>query len=333
MKKILILSFSLFLGLCLFNKAHAQDYGAELISNADGSYTFQWDNGSSITTNTDGHYSYEMEGNCQGCMEPVYVTGYYNHTTQQHEYTWSVPIEQVTEADYMYLATTQAMMEMMPEYTEPYWTTTIEPTEVEISSSPVTSLPAMFKCFDRVPNAGATYSVKICADLPVNSDPSIIITSGLVPGHAFISMTKTNGTESVTQSFGFYPVTSWVSIFNTAIDSKLVDDGGHEYNASMEMTNISALDFQTLQNYAINKGTTLKYDLNDYNCTDYALEVFNSIRSTPLVVPDQITGGTGGNNWGTTPNGLYNVLNNLSATQSSATTGIHNVSGSRGQCY
>ena len=59
----------------------------------------------------------------------------------------------------------------------------------------------------------------------------------------------------------------------------------------------------------------LFYDLNDYNCTNYALDIINSIRPTPLVVPDDVvnlpitpTGPFVTCNYHQTPNSLYRVL-------------------------
>ena len=51
-----------------------------------------------------------------------------------------------------------------------------------------------------------------------------------------------------------------------------------------------------------------QYDINEFNCADFALNCFNSIRSSPLEVPDT---------WrtvvyyGTTPNGIYEKLKDM----------------------
>ena len=77
------------------------------------------------------------------------------------------------------------------------------------------------------------------------------------------------------------------------------------------MNNISQADFQTLENIAETLANSMKYDLNDYNCTNYALDVFNSIEplNSQIVVPDWI-GPYTGINYGTTPNGLWKVWSN-----------------------
>jgi hypothetical protein len=101
-----------------------------------------------------------------------------------------------------------------------------------------------------------------------------------------------------------------LSITGLYVQSKIKDDGveSHEYDASFTLPNISQLDFQTVENMAINLAGSQEYSLYNYNCTDYALQVFNSILvNNPITVPDWI-GSFTGINFGTTPNGLYNTL-------------------------
>jgi len=66
---------------------------------------------------------------------------------------------------------------------------------------------------------------------------------------------KTNGSQSVTQTFGFYP-TTLLSVLCLPVNSEIIDDGTekHEYNAKINMANISENDFQTMINKAIEIG-------------------------------------------------------------------------------
>lgn len=54
-------------------------------------------------------------------------------------------------------------------------------------------------------------------------------------GHSFITLTKTNGSISVTESFGFYPQKGYKSVFGSDVNSQIVDDGAtnNKYNASL----------------------------------------------------------------------------------------------------
>lgn len=165
-----------------------------------------------------------------------------------------------------------------------------------------------FKCFEKVSSTSTTlYSLSLNADLPNNNDANWLINSSLNPGHAFITLTKSDGTNSVTVSFGFYPSISVLSITGAAVGSMVNDDGGHEFNASIS-TGLSSLQFQSALETAVYLAGHANYDLNDYNCTDYAIEIYNSTSPRGnLIVPDWI-GPDGITNFGTTPNGLYNVL-------------------------
>jgi len=178
---------------------------------------------------------------------------------------------------------------------------------------PGIDLAKKLDCFKSVSDIGATYSAKLCADLPVNDNPNALMSSEGT-GHAFIILTKTNGTNSVTESFGFYPKNGIKSGFNingfaTPVESQVNNNGSHEYNASLEMNNISSSDFNAMINVAITLATSMKYDINDYNCTNYGLQVFNNGRDSnnQISIPDWI--GTNTNtNFGKTPNGLYKKI-------------------------
>jgi hypothetical protein len=175
---------------------------------------------------------------------------------------------------------------------------------------PGIDLTKAFKCFTYIPDQGATYSVTLCADIPVDNNSGALVSTSLHPGHAFLILTKTNGITSLSQSFGFYPDNSVISIGGQYMMSKIKDDGAvsHEYDASLTMPNISQLDFQTVENEAVNLANSQQYSLYNYNCTNYALQVYNSIRvNAPITVPDWI-GSFTGINFGSTPNALYESL-------------------------
>lgn len=142
----------------------------------------------------------------------------------------------------------------------------------------------IMKCFDNVPNTGATYQVKLCVDVPDNNNPNELWKVSTKAGHVFVTLTKTNGSQSVTQSFGFYPLNTLSAIEMGPVTSAIVNDGAnppHEYNASITMPNIPAGAFQALITAAKNYSTR-SYALSNYNCAGYALDVFNTIRTTDL---------------------------------------------------
>lgn len=191
------------------------------------------------------------------------------------------------------------------------------------------SVTKMNNCFGSVPDNGAIYSATLCADIPINDKPNVLI-NGLNPGHAFLILTKANGTNTITQCYGFYPENGPKSLTTLPVTSTIKDDSQHEYNASITMPNLTQNNFNVLlANAEISSIST--YQLNGYNCTDYALEVFNSIRSgNEINVPTNPT--TGGKVLG----GLYNTLNtkknNNAPEAGNISIGKYNAPTGHGEC-
>jgi hypothetical protein len=189
-------------------------------------------------------------------------------------------------------------------------------------SLPVENIAAIMRCFNLVPSAGATYSISICADVPVNSSPLTTVnpfSSNAQIGHSFLIAKKTNGSASVTQSFGFYPATT-PSIWNPfgPVASAIKDNGNQEINAELTMT-VTAAQFNTFA-AAVTALAAHAYTLDSFNCTDFAVRAVNSVRSSPLEVPPYtiyLPAGPNGDNVSTqatpltipnSPQGLYELL-------------------------
>jgi hypothetical protein len=176
---------------------------------------------------------------------------------------------------------------------------------------PAIDLLQYLKCFSTIPDDGATCSIEIFVDIPVDSDPwKILNISTESVGHTFLQIKKSNGLQRVTQNIGFYPVSRWkTAITNAPIPGKFVDNANHEFNASLKM-NLSPeqlssviIHMQALNNY-------VRYDIDDYNCTDFALDVFNYVRIDPIIpMPVEIPGGMRQDS--NTPQGLYMALDKM----------------------
>lgn len=164
------------------------------------------------------------------------------------------------------------------------------------------------QCFGAMSNNLATYTISISADLPVDDNPNLFFDwKDWSPGHAFVTLSKGNPTDgTVSQNLGFYPNVGWHSISMYDINSKVVDDGGHEFQAKYTVT-ITAQQFQA----AIDKLAAIKdkkYNLALYNCTDFALDVFKAavpgftipLHTIPNVVVPM-----------NTPQGLYEQIQSL----------------------
>jgi hypothetical protein len=156
--------------------------------------------------------------------------------------------------------------------------------EMEIDDSgskPGVDIKKLFKCFDNVPELPApTYSITLCADVPFNSRPDVAYTLNGNPGHTFLIITKTSGNISVTQAFGFYPLDGKNSITTLApVTSKIVDDKEHEINASITIPNLDPFYFRQIRANAEDLLSQKPYDILNYNCSNFALDLFNLARS------------------------------------------------------
>ncbi len=173
-------------------------------------------------------------------------------------------------------------------------------------------LASRFNCFNSVPdNAATIYKATLYAELADKDRPGALLSTSLTPGHTFVTITKTNGTNTVSETFGFYPKSSMKASIQVPTKSMMVDNQGHDYNASLAIT-INATQFTSMINTAITKAQR-DYNMTGYNCTNYALDVFNQGMSTPLYVPSNI-GTLTGFNYGKTPSGVYETIKNMQAT-------------------
>src|SRR3712207_6707233 len=77
--------------------------------------------------------------------------------------------------------------------------------EKQDDESPI-NIDQFVRCFDAIPDAGATCSIEILSDIPVDSDPNKIFSfDSRSPGHTFLNIRKSNGSQSASQNIGFYP--------------------------------------------------------------------------------------------------------------------------------
>ncbi len=178
-----------------------------------------------------------------------------------------------------------------------------EPTEDEYELTGIVDSIRMqdrFACFDNVTTDDNTvYSVKICTDVPNNSYPNDLL-KDFSPGHAFIELTKTNGTASVTETIGFYPEKYKTASIGLTVNGIVNDNREHPYDASL-LKMLNAQQFAATLNAALTAGATHNYNMRTYNCTNFALDVFNA-QGYMLTIPDTQSAAL---NYGKTPNALY----------------------------
>ena len=117
----------------------------------------------------------------------------------------------------------------------------------------------------------------MCAEIPDNQDPRRIHVKK-EPGHVFLILSKTDtvsGSKPVYRVFGFYPRRPASSILFKNVNCLILDNGDREYNAFLHKE-LTAGEFSRILDAAI-VFSRRKYNLNKYNCYDYALDVFNSL--------------------------------------------------------
>ena len=181
------------------------------------------------------------------------------------------------------------------------------------------------QCFSSIPDNGALCSVKILTDIPVDNDPNKFFDWSVAsPGHTFLQLTKSNGSQSVQQNIGFYPVKGWKTMLSPAPEeAKFVDNQDHEFNASLLM-NLTPKKFESTLTHIKYLSAFIKYDLANYNCTDFALEVFNYQRGggNKLAIPMYDIPGGNAPMGTATPQGLYQKLQEMQSNNSAEAPNI-----------
>ena len=184
-------------------------------------------------------------------------------------------------------------------------------------------LKQYLSCFSKIPDAGASYTMKLLVDIPVDDDPSAYFNwkTGS-PGHTFLQIEKKNGSQIIQQNIGFYPATRWKTLTTLPVTGKFVDNGEHEFNASIKM-NLTADNFKSTLSYILFLSTFIKYDIDDNNCTNFALDVFNYKRgSDPLVIEKQHVPGGLSQNGSSTPQAIYHRLEQMKGMSSAISDNI-----------
>ncbi len=207
-------------------------------------------------------------------------------------------------------------------YSDPYYGNTSggdipvdDPKRIEYENPlllPAISVADYLKCFDNISDIGATCSIEIFTDLPVNGEPNTFFNwNTSSPGHTFLQIKKVSGYQTIQQNIGFYPNHDWKTLAYTPVAGKLVDDGGHEFNASLKM-NLTFSELHSVITEIETLSNSIAYDVDQYNCTDFALQVFNSVRPrNELTIPLYIVPGETLGIQSKTPQGLYQKLSSM----------------------
>lgn len=185
--------------------------------------------------------------------------------------------------------------------------------DFELMPDNVIDVNSYLKCFELIPDNGANCSIELFTDIPVDGKPNVgfDVQTGS-PGHTFLQIVKTGNGQRITQNVGFYPSSQFKTLLTTApIDGVFSDNQDHEFNASIKMS-ITLEQLKSVIDQISRVARHPKYDIDDYNCTDFALSVFNSVRGTNILeiprldIPETMS--PYGSN---TPQGLYLKLEEM----------------------
>ena len=192
-------------------------------------------------------------------------------------------------------------------------------------------------CFNSVPDAGATCTIELSTDIPVDANPNAFYDFNTgSPGHSFITITKKNGSQTVSQNIGFYPKSGYKASTFAPTAGKLVDNAKHEYNAALLM-NITPAQLSTAL-IRMQQLSKINYDVDSYNCADWALDIFNSVRTNKLEIPMYGIPSSPMTQGSRTPQGIYHQLQKMMASnhpeKANITIGIYKgyAGGSTGPC-
>ncbi len=162
----------------------------------------------------------------------------------------------------------------------------------------ITNVKDYFRCFTNT--SSATFQVMVCVDQPEpgkrtawSFSPADGSSAGVNPfdvGHTFLVFTENNGGDVVQRNVGFYPANTVDPIYTSARGT-LNNDEMHYYNISATFTVNSALFFNMLNFVSLGNTAGYTYDLNDNNCTTFAI---NALATGHIYLPSTIGSWFGG---------------------------------------
>jgi hypothetical protein len=162
---------------------------------------------------------------------------------------------------------------------------------------PIIDMSTYLECFDTSQPAIIT----IYVDQPIADNPATYSGAGVI-GHTFVSIEQGGNISS----FGFYPNSGNIyPIVNEQANSVMGNDESHTFDVSISIE-VDGTTLQDIIDSSVNFNNT--YDLNDYNCSDFGIEIAN-LAGINLTEADGSWPGGGGSNPGTLGQEIRNINN------------------------
>jgi hypothetical protein len=154
----------------------------------------------------------------------------------------------------------------------------------------------MMECFSKITSANAAFVVRVYV---VEPQPGTAFNVGANSfGHVAISLSKTTGGRTITQTVGFYPTGTGLDKLSSK--SQILDNGFDNYNISSTYY-VSEESFQKVINYVANPPE--KYHFTDFNCSAF---VYGAGQAGSIPIPDPTA--VIGLGSGKTPAGMASAL-------------------------
>lgn len=165
-------------------------------------------------------------------------------------------------------------------------------------------------------NCSNSATLTIYCDQPIANNPTAFTLplggQGPDVGHTFISIEQGNHTRVL----GFYPASA-VNPLSTSANKKFVNDSGHQYDVKFSKQILGAKVCKVLDYI---KNNTPNYNLNSFNCTNFAVKVFSE---AGIALPANSGNWPGGS--GLNPGRLGQDLRSLSGHVSGTSSAPNNL--------
>jgi hypothetical protein len=169
---------------------------------------------------------------------------------------------------------------------------------------------AYMNCFGSIPDQGAKETITVYVQEP---QPGLPFNFGVNSvGHTAISLTKSNGGQTITQTVGFYPVSTKLAATGTT--AKVVDNTNLSYTVSISY-DVLPFEFNAIANFIANPPST--YNLYTYNCTNF---VYDACKQGDITLPDP-NGNLGMFQTGMSPGALSSSIRDVAPVVNANTNG------------
>lgn len=180
-------------------------------------------------------------------------------------------------------------------------------------TEPINDIKAEVNCF--LNNPSSTYSISVNVNEPSPGTRDVFAPfSNFQVGHTFLTLEQKNADgTSIIRNIGFYP--KYASKPGDPLDVAIFgDDSNTPYSISLKIS-VSGSDFMSLINKV--KMQTMVFDLNNFNCTNFAIDALKSIHIN-LPSTKSTSALFSGNSPGDLGEDIRNIdLNNFSETNGS----------------